>query len=155
MSEEQLDQSQPESEKERIGRKLSEYSELIRQAYLLGMSNKDIAEKLFNISLQKLEEWFIMYPSLAQAAISGAEQADMLVANALHKSATGYETEEEVALPQLGVVTVRRYHEPSVNAIKFWLTNRQPKKWKNKTENNLSGEVGLVQIVVDKDDEEL
>lgn len=135
----------------------AEYKTLVKQAVMLGMTFKDIANSVFSVPEEVFMQWMVDYPDFAEAAKEGGEKADMLVVDALHKIATGFEYTEEVAVPGMGVETISRYHEPNVNAIKYWLNNRKSDKWKNKTDTNLSGEVkgGVVLVTIDKDDEGL
>ena len=135
----------------------AEYKALVKQAVMLGMEFKDIASNVFNVSEEVFLQWMVDYPDFAEAAKEGGEKADMLVVDSLHKIATGFEYTEEVAVPGMGIETISRYHEPNINAIKYWLNNRKSDKWKNKTDTNLSGEVkgGVALVVIDKDDEGL
>lgn len=123
---------------------------------MLGMDFDEAAQKVFNIPANVLKQWMLENPSFAQAIKDGADLADMMVVESLHKIAVGYDKEEEVALPT-GTVTIMRHHEPNINAIKYWLNNKQSEKWKNKIDQNLSGEVkgGVVFVAIDKDDEGL
>ena len=135
----------------------AEYKALVKQAVMLGMEFKDIASSVFNVPEEVFLQWMVDYPDFAEAAKDGGEKADMLVVDALHKIATGFEYTEEVAVPGMGIETISRYHEPNIHAIKYWLNNRKSDKWKNKIENSLSGEVkgGVALVVIDKDDEGL
>ena len=135
----------------------AEYKALVKQAVMLGMEFKDIASNVFNVPEEVFLQWMVDYPDFAEAAKEGGEKADMLVVDALHKIATGFEYTEEVAVPGMGIETISRYHEPNIHAIKYWLNNRKSDKWKNKTENNLSGEVkgGVALVFIDKDYEGL
>lgn len=135
----------------------AEYKALVKQAVMLGMEFKDIASNVFNVPEEAFLQWMVDYPDFAEAAKDGGEKADMLVVDALHKIATGFEYTEEVAVPGMGIETISRYYEPNINAIKYWLNNRKSDKWKNKTDTNLSGEVkgGVALVVIDKDDEGL
>lgn len=135
----------------------AEYKVLVKQAVMLGMEFKDIASSVFNVPEEVFLQWMVDYPSFAEAAKEGGEKADMLVVDALHKIATGFEYTEEVVVPGMGIETISHYHEPNIHAIKYWLNNRKSDKWKNKTNTNLSGEVkgGVALVVIDKDDEGL
>lgn len=135
----------------------AEYKALVKQAVMLGMEFKDIASSVFNVPEEVFLQWMVDYPDFAEAAKEGGEKADMLVVDALHKIATGFEYTEEVAVPGMGIETISRYHEPNIHAIKYWLNNRKSDKWKNKTDTSLSGEVkgGVALVVIDKDDEGL
>lgn len=135
----------------------AEYKALVKQAVMLGMEFKDIASNVFNVPEEVFLQWMVDYPDFAEAAKDGGEKADMLVVDALHKIATGFEYTEEVAVPGMGIEAISRYYEPNINAIKYWLNNRKSDKWKNKTDTNLFGEVkgGVALVVIDKDDEGL
>lgn len=148
--------SQPEQTSKPVAYKYkAEYKALVKQAVMLGMEFKDIASNVFNVPEEVFLQWMVDYPDFAEAAKEGGEKADMLVVDALHKIATGFEYTEEVAIPGEGIETINRYYEPNIHAIKYWLNNRKSDKWKNKTDTNLSGEVkgGIALVVIDKDDE--
>ncbi len=80
-----------------------------------------------------------------------SEERKRRVSDSLYKSAIGSYAEEEQAFKvretvkyvnkkgkecskteeRIKIVTVRRYLPPSVEAMKFWLANRDPSQWKN------------------------
>lgn len=97
------------------------------------------------------------YPALEEAISTEREIVDHEIENAMFKSATGYMVTEKrttVIVDSDGKKSqkIETYdkHVPANSVAQiFWLKNRKPKYWKDKQETELSGGVGLVQIVDD------
>lgn len=113
-------------------------------------STVDQLAKLFGISVTTLRHWMIEHPELKEAVREGRYQFDNTqVESALLKKAIGYEftetTREPVIVTQDGekvvidrkmrvTKKVKKHLPPDTGAIKMWLTNRDPDKWKEKSE---------------------
>lgn len=103
-----------------------------------GLSDSDIAKNL-GISLQSYYDYQKKYPDFLEAIQRGKRPANIIVENALYKRCVGFEYDEvtqEIGKDEKGkqVIrkkTVKKYVVPDVNAIRFWLTNREPELWKN------------------------
>lgn len=100
-----------------------------------GLADEQIAHNM-GITRKTLYEWKDKYSDICNALKKGKEVVDLMVENALFKSAIGYEVEEyEEKLDMKGNVvgtTKRRYIPPSNTAQIFWLKNRRPDKWRDK-----------------------
>ena len=74
-------------------------------------------------------------------------KADITVENSLYKRATGYDIEQEIVeyipgpgdKPKVkGVKKIKKHIPADVTAQIFWLKNRQPAKWRDKQETNIT-----------------
>lgn len=100
---------------------------------MAGATDEEMAS-ILKVSPELLDSWMEYYPRFREAVEKGRTAADGKVVAALFKNATGYDyTEDEVVRTRRGsVVLEARKHVPGeTNAQKFWLTNRQPEKWKS------------------------
>lgn len=109
---------------------------------LLGAKDVEIAQFL-GISLSALKLAKKKHQSFGDAIKRGRILADAEVAARLYLRCTGYESTEVTTreirsesgeLLSIETVTVTRAMPPDVDACIFWLTNRQPDKWRNKFE---------------------
>ena len=111
----------------------------------LGCVDKKIAE-ILGISEQTLNTWKKEHPEFLECLKNGREIAAGNVAGALYQRAMGYEhAEEDVRVVNGKVVvtpTVKRYPPDTAAAI-FYLKNRQPDLWRDKVEQQVSGELGV------------
>lgn len=104
-----------------------------------GLTDEQIANNL-GIALSSFYEYKKEYSEFADALKNGKETIDVMVENALLKSALGYEyTEEQVGKD--GVYEVKKYAQPNTTALIFWLKNRRPAAWRDKQDIEHSGKV--------------
>ncbi len=136
-----------------------EFAVQAKKLAMLGHADLDIA-KFFGVRLGALMQWKTEYPELDGMIEAGRVMADAEVVHALYERAIGYQApatkffmskrrtfddkgkleSEEPEVVSQGYV---EHYPPDVGAIELWLTNRQPDKWKRKTHQELSGEVGV------------
>lgn len=103
-----------------------------------GLSDSDIAKNL-GISLQSYYDYQKKFPEFLEAIRRGKRPANIIVENALYKRCVGFEYDEvtqEIGKDEKGKQVVKKkivkkHIVPDVNAIRFWLTNREPELWKN------------------------
>jgi len=75
----------------------------------------------------------------------GKEYADSNVADRLYQRAMGYEHAEDQIFQYQGeavVVPTKKHYAPDTAAGIFWLKNRQPAKWRDKIETEITGPNG-------------
>lgn len=108
-----------------------------------GLTDEQIAHNMC-IAVSTLYEWKKRYSEISESLKSNKQIADMEVENALYKRALGYSYTETTK--EGGIVTkeVTKEVVPDVGAICFWLKNRQPEKWRDKQEIEMSGNAGVV-----------
>ena len=120
----------------------------------MGMSNKEIAD-VIGVSDRTIYRWLEENPEFCHTYNNENLYGDAKVTQAMYKAACGdvvtIETHEGVdATGNVIDKKVTKQHKPDITAAKFWLTNRQPDRWKEKiTQEITSGEIN---INVDKDD---
>lgn len=109
--------------------------------------------RLFDVSISTITNWKRNYPSFREAVIRGKDDFDtMAVEDSLLKQCLGYTFIETTCEPgrsrpgeeaELVVTkTVEKYVQPSTTATKFFLRNRNPKRWPNKQQFEHSGPEG-------------
>lgn len=102
-----------------------------------GATDKQISENL-GIAYSTFREYFKQFSALSAALKRGKEVVDAEVENALLKRALGYSYDEVTreddgnGLKITKIVT--KQVVPDTTAQIFWLKNRQPAKWRDKTE---------------------
>lgn len=123
------------------------------QAYrlaLLGKTVEEIADS-FGESKTTIKRWFKEHPSFWSAVTRGREYADAQVAESLFKRATGFRTKEQRAFVRsvgdfsqvVEVKDIEIHYPPDPGAAMNWLKNRQPDKWRDKQQVELSGTIDL------------
>lgn len=110
-----------------------------------GLTDEQIAKNI-GIGVRTLYEWKKKYLQISQSLKKGKEIVDIKVENSLLKRALGYTvteiTKERQLNPHTGeyelVITkeVTKEIVPDVTAQIFWLKNRCPEKWRDKTETS-------------------
>jgi hypothetical protein len=119
------------------------------QAYklcLLGFTDEELAA-FFDVHVDTVYEWKKVYPEFSEAVNRGKYIADGEVAASLYKRSIGYSFEENTYEGINGNLqltkTVEKEMAPDPGAALNWLKNRQPKKWRDKKEVDLNGNVHL------------
>lgn len=120
--------------------------EFIKQAEKLcdlGATDEDLAD-FFTVSIRTIANWKAEHSEFLQALKGGKDQADDRVERSLYQKALGY-THDAVHFSAFqGVVTTTEYREhvpPDTTAMIFWLKNRRPELWRDKTEQVIRHEV--------------
>ncbi len=114
----------------------------------------DQISDIIGVTSRCISFWLAEKPSLLQAVKEARQMADEMVEASLFKKATGYfhETEKIFYDKDTGQIvrapTVQHY-APDTTAQIFWLKNRKPEQWRDRTEVKLEKELD------DMSDEEL
>lgn len=122
-----------------MGRPTEYKPEFNRQAEklcLLGSTDKDMAD-FFEVSETTINNWKQKYPDFLESIKRGKISADATVASRLYKRAIGYEHDEDKIFNNQGeplIVPTTKHVQPDTTAAIFWLKNRQPAKWRDKQE---------------------
>jgi len=109
-------------------------------AHLAARGKTDVQiSEIIGISPRTLNYWKGQYADFLQSLKEGKNQADELVEASLYRRATGYYHEEEKLFYNAkdGYVhreTTVRHYPPDTAAAIFWLKNRQPGKWRDRSE---------------------
>lgn len=119
------------------------HPERIRRFALLGLTEAEMAFQL-GISEQRVNEWKKQHPAFREAIASGRTEADAYIAERLYSRAAGMTVPaaKVVALKdRVETVEYEEYLPPDVNAARLWLFNRDPKRWRDKREIEVSGSI--------------
>lgn len=118
---------------------------LVAQWAREGAIDEEIAGKL-GIHVATLYDWKKRFPEFSESLKQNKNYADAKVEAALFKRATGYEI--EVVTQEVGesfkqgsfkkATKTTKHFAPDVTAQIFWLKNRRPDRWRDKTEDNSS-----------------
>lgn len=127
-----------------------EYAEQAFKLCLLGATDKDLAG-FFCVEESTINNWKVAHPEFLESIKGGKDEADAKVAHSLYNRALGYshpDIDIRVANGEIVETPIIKHYPPDATSAIFWLKNRQRDKWRDKVEQELSGEVGLtVQIV--------
>lgn len=119
--------------------------EYVKQAEALsrlGLTDIEMAE-VFGVSVRTLHRWKVESEEFCHSLKAGKDHADERVARALFMRATGYEYVEQQAIKtkvgqheeKVEVVEVERHAPADTTAAIFWLKNRRPEQWRDKTQH--------------------
>jgi len=116
-----------------------------RRLALLGLTDTEIAD-LFGISPDTLYEWRRRHPEFSDSLDAAKIEADAHVAEGLYNRARGMSVPAVKIFqgtPEGGPVIVphQEHLPPDVGAAKLWLRNRQPERWRERHEMNVTGTV--------------
>lgn len=123
----------------KTGRPSAFREEFIAQAHKLAMTGAtdvQVADS-FGVSETTLNNWKRKFPAFLLALKKGKDDADDQVVASLFHRATGYSHPDVHISNHQGVITVTpitKYYPPDTTAAIFWLKNRKPKEWREKTE---------------------
>ncbi len=114
-----------------------------RRLALLGLTDTEIAD-LFGISPDTLYEWRRRHLEFSDSLDAGKIEADPRVAEGLYNRARGMSMPAVKIFqgtPEAGPVIVphQEHLPPDVGAAKLWLSRRQPEKWRERQEVNVTG----------------
>lgn len=121
-----------------------DYIEQVEKLCLLGATDEQLAD-FFNVAVSTIYLWRKESKEFSEATKRGKAVADSTVAQALFKRATGYEHEAVKIMQNEGCVIVEPYTErypPDPASMIFWLKNRQPKLWRDKISQEMTGADG-------------
>lgn len=103
---------------------------------------EDEIGKIIGVSRTTINNWKGKHPEFLYAVRESRQAADELVEAALFSRATGYSHPEEKVFnsEKLGIVVheTTKHYPPDTQAAMFWLRNRQPERWKEKTEGDVN-----------------
>lgn len=127
-------------------------NKLAYQFCLLGATDAQLA-KFFEVSEVTLNAWKHKHPKFLKSITRGKMVADAKVAEALFQRALGYEhTEEKIFNNQGEIIRVSttKHYPPDTQAASLWLRNRQPRLWRDKTEQSVTVVTDLSKLDTDE-----
>ena len=167
---EDIEVPKKEEKVETRGRPISKYNPefhpmLIQSLLENGLSMKNIAKKL-KVSKETIVYWKKNFPEISQAIKAGRKTLDQRIEHSLAKSAEGYTyeevvkepkklTNEEIAkrielakqgkkIPDVPLVVTKvtkKFASPNVLAQIFYLKNRKPDEWNDRTKIDITGKI--------------
>lgn len=126
-----------------------EYAEQAEKLCKLGATDKEIAD-FFGVAESTLNLWKTKEAGFSESLKKGKTLADANVADRLYQRAMGYSHDAvKIMTRSIGggesvieEVPYVEHYAPDTTAAIFWLKNRQRDKWRDKTEQELSGKDG-------------
>jgi hypothetical protein len=121
-----------------------EYVEKVFKLCLLGATDAEVAS-FFDVSEQTVNAWKVQHPKFLESMRAGKDEADATIADSLYQRARGYSHPEVHVSNYQGEVTLTpltKHYPPDTAAASLWLRNRQPKRWRDKVDHELSGPGG-------------
>lgn len=118
----------------------------------LGATDIEVADFL-EVDVRTLYRWKGEHEEFCQALKAGKEISDERVERSLFSRATGYEHDEvdiRVVAGELVQTPIRKFYPPDTTAAIFWLKNRKPSDWRDKTETEHSGNVTIQASALDE-----
>lgn len=128
--------------------------EFVEQAKLLaecGLTDREAAF-FFGVEERTLNRWKVDHEGFCQSLRVGKAAADERVEQSLYRRAIGYVQDDIHFSAHEGVVTQTPYVKilpPDTTAAIFWLKNRKPGEWRDKTDVEHSGSVDLRSKLLD------
>jgi hypothetical protein len=111
-----------------------QYAKVVKKLCERGATNGELA-RFFKVSVFTIKYWRAQYEDFSAAVRVGKQIADERVEQALYERAIGYDFDDGTADK-----SVIRHIPPDIAAIRLWLFNRRPDKWRDKIEiENTSG----------------
>jgi len=117
-----------------------EYAEQAFKLCLLGAKDTEMAD-FFGVTEKTINNWKLEHPKFLQSLKGGKIKADSEVSNSLYNRARGYEVtevREEKSEDGFKEVKTRKHVAADATSAIFWLKNRQPKKWRDKQEQEIT-----------------
>lgn len=110
--------------------------ELVEQGKTL-----DQVGEIIGVSRQTIHNWCGQHKDLLYAVREARQVADELVEASLFSRAVGYSHPEQKVFCDKGEIITHdmiKHHPPDTQAAVFWLRNRQPERWKEKSEGDVT-----------------
>ena len=122
-----------------------DYNEQALKLCLLGATDIELAD-FFDVEEKTINNWKKKHPEFLQSIKEGKDQADSRVAESLYNRALGYSHADTKFATYEGQITdskeYTKHYPPDTTAAIFWLKNRQSSKWRDKTESNVTHNIG-------------
>ena len=120
-----------------------EYCEQAVKLSKMGATDVEMAD-FFEVAISTLNLWKIKHTEFSESLRVGKEIADKRVVDSLYQRAMGY-THPDVDIRVVEGAIVKtdlvKHYPPDTTAMIFWLKNRDPSNWRDKTDIEHSGTV--------------
>lgn len=114
-----------------------EYVQQAKKLCELGATDVEIAD-FFDVATSTVYLWKNKQQDFSEALKAGKAAADERVERSLYHRAVGYTFESEKVFQFQGMIVrtpTREHVPPDTTAMIFWLKNRRPEQWRDKTEH--------------------
>jgi hypothetical protein len=111
-----------------------------RELCARGATNPDLAGRL-GVARSTIGQWIATHPEFAEAVQQGRDVADATAVESLFTRVTGYNHQAEKVFLYRGETRAVTYtvHVPAeIRACMFWLRNRRPEDWRERSERALA-----------------
>jgi transcriptional regulator with XRE-family HTH domain len=132
---------------------------IISLMYQRGFIDEEVAQVL-DVTRRTIENWKKKDKEFFHTLTQGKAVSDNKVEVALFERAVGYNHEDvdiRVVDHQIVKTPLTKYYPPDTTACIFWLKNRKPEEWKDKSEHEHTGKDGgpIQHKLTDLSDEQL
>ena len=117
-----------------------EYCEQARKLCNKGFTDKELAS-FFDVEESTINNWKLKHPEFLESLKSAKLYSDEAVVNSLYNKAIGYtldEEREEESEQGFKKVKTKKQVAGDTTAMIFWLKNRQPDRWREKQEHQIT-----------------
>lgn len=120
-----------------------EFAEQAAKLCALGATDAQLAD-FFDVAVSTINLWKVQHPEFSESIKVPKEQANDRVEQSLYRRAMGYEHDEtdlRVVDHAIVATPIRKHYPPDTTAAIFWLKNRRPAEWRDKTDIEHSGDL--------------
>jgi transcriptional regulator with XRE-family HTH domain len=148
-------QKKKSDEKKETGRpsKFDNYiqkKKLISLMYQRGFTDAEVAQVL-DVTRRTVENWKKEYPEFFHALKRDKGVADGRVEEALYERAIGYQhpdTDIKIAYGVVIKTDIIKHYAPDPTSMIFWLKNRMPDKWREKSETKFGIDSETAELIL-------
>lgn len=128
--------ARPLEKTEERGKYRQEFARQAAKLCALGATNEQLAD-FFDVSIRTIEVWIAEKQHFRDAVLQAKGIADTKVEHSLFERACGYSHPDGVAITDEDgnvVAQAVKHYPPDTTACIFWLKNRKPREWRDRTE---------------------
>lgn len=127
-----------------------EYAEQAKIMCAAGATDLELAQE-FGVTVQSIRNWRMRYPEFFAALKLSKPIADERVERSLYERATGYSFEAvkqqfDAKSGQWKEITYIEHVPPDPTSMIFWLKNRNPREWRDKTEIEVTDKRVMIDV---------
>lgn len=122
-----------------------EYCKQAEKLCALGATDVELAD-FFGVSINTIDNWKVRYPEFLGALKEAKDIANQRVVRSLYQRAVGYTFESEKVFQFQGQIIradTREHVPPDTTAQIFWLKNRKSAEWRDKQEQEHTGNITI------------
>lgn len=127
----------------------AEYARQAKKLCELGATDSDLADA-FGVNIVTIWRWQGQQAGFCKAVKVGKDLADDRVERAFYHRAVGYDYEAEKVMQYEGEIVRASYREhipADPGAALNWLKNRQPERWREKAQVEVTGGDAVIAIL--------